>query len=707
MQSAAEQDRVPYNNDCDHAHQPIKEYHSPLPTKQSISMAPTAPPSLSPAAEDRVDAIDKGTPNTEVTSDMSERMIPASPLHTYHKTDGVVLRTPASAPPTTNRKLCSHNMALQGPPLSSPLSGGSVKGRWSHKGGDIPPLFREISAIGQSSRRSMVQKLEVPIVPDSYNARRRMSEPAPDYYKSKRISKLNAVWPPVRPTLGTTRLSLMRSQGVVPPLVVKSRRTSFEPRPAYVKNFQAALTEIRSSLPSEAETAQVNPSDFVHNRKARKRPQRRTSLRVRWGGPTVLLIDRIRNRLKQLGVEFDPALLSQDRFKESLRPDSCPSKPTRSSSFRGVDEDWYDQEVDFDSDAEGGPCHNRPDVWVTPGGIEAGVRSWRVKRQWNVPEFDQKEAEHTVDDSNVMNLVKALFGAEHAEIVDGKWIFEKGSGLPAETVLDSQWIKPDPGTTPEGEDAGEKPWKASWIFDEGGQIIEHLHILEEWLTEPEMLKQFQQLMEDEQNQIELESSMTPFQAIPEDEIPVKHKERAFARPDGWVSPVDGSRRVVQRRSWRPKAVDLTKDSGHSDITEDSGHVPVDDVVMPVVPNGLTKRKTKKSSWRKVELQDSMHSINTNSTDTTEAEETTLSEADPIPIVAQEEFKGELPKTIPRFDTAGIRLSATEFPPEEERKSLAHLLQPPKTPWKLVMFDEEKQPYAGYLSLSAKKTSKQG
>ena len=704
MQLSTEQDlRCPSGID---AGQSVQEFHSPTQTRQTLPLCPTGAIPMTPSTKTRVDDLDNISPNTEATADLTERTMPSSPFDTYHSSrSSIAIRSPASAPPTMNRKVSRHP-ALQAPPLTSP-SGGSVRERWSYTGGDIPPLFREISAancgIKASARRRMVHKLEYPVIPDP-NQARRFGEPAVDYYstKYKKPSKLNAVWPPNRSTPDSMRLSLMRSLGVVPPLVVKSRRTSFEPRPAHVMNLQAALKEIRASCPEIAGAAQMHPSDFVRNRN-RKKPQRRTSLRVRWGGPTLYLIDRIHERLSELGVEFDPELLSEDRFLAALGADAHPKRPVRSSSFRGGDDDWYDSdgEDEVESSEEDFPCHNRPDVWVTPFCNEEGVRSWRVKRKWNIPQFDEKETEHTVEDTVVMDLVKSLFGVaangkEKPEIVDGKWIFHKGVGAITDSHVDTKWVQEEApeghehDSTSDNDDVDEKPWKATWIFDEGGQIVED-YTLQEWLNEPEMHKQFQKLMDDEQNQFDLDSSITSFEPIPEEGVADKHKERAFARPDGWVSPVDGNRKVIPNRSWKLKAIDITKDSAHSDITEESIQSLGETCVpLPAPPNAC--RKPARASWKKVELQDSHHSINSSSTDTTEQGETTAFEADPMSSMAEEDIDEELPTTIPRFG------AAAEFPPDNRRKALANLLDDP-SPWKLVLFEEprEGELFSGYVS----------
>jgi hypothetical protein len=617
----------------------------------------------------------------------------------------------------------------------STSSGTTLRKRWSHMGGEIPPLFRDIALVSTSYQRDSLRS--IPPSPSSPRPNavnvdsRRWSDsqlypPAldiptssPNSTKTKVIpSKLHATWPPVRPPKeDSVILSLQRAQGMVPPQSVKSRRTSFEPV-VRVHDMTVVHDAIRA----------VGKLKLEAFRNKKKRGRRRPNMRIRWGGPTVFLIDRIRDRCQEMGVEFDPTLLAEDRFVTSLGRDSRPVRPTRQLSLESSLEDggWY-------NDQNEEKAHGRPDVWVTPlvtsrpssnamrGSADPVNRSWRVKRIWNDADFDQKETEYTVEDKDLMDKVKSLLGVTETEedsSMQGKWVFDAGKRTELADVDASAWGVEQGGSnltpiapaasTGEGE-RGAKPtfeaadenaallwaeddpkyWGASWIYDIAG-VIEDSESSDDWVDEGDMLKGLQSIMDEEHSIAEKSMCSIPEMGSNGEILSPKHKSRAFERPDDWVSPADGDRKYVARRSWKIKAVDLTKDSEHSVLT---------DVTVETTEGDDPTYEDKTEGVEDAEEDDLTPVVAIPSRkvdvlpceDMTEGAEEDDAEDERTPAVAPpadgQVLSPEPPKSIKAITRPATVSGST--PDASRRKqqfgNIADLLNPP--PWKMMLFED--------------------
>jgi hypothetical protein len=134
----------------------------------------------------------------------------------------------------------------------------------------------------------------------------------------------------------------------------------------------------------------------------RQPPERRTSYRIRYGGPTNLNLDSYK---------------VDDRFQSHIQqPDGAPNMPSRvtdstpnapprrQSSLSGED-----CSVDMSDAME---PQNRPDVWITAlSGAESQNVLWNVRRVWDLEKEDDNEREHSVNNRELFSKIKTLVGA--------------------------------------------------------------------------------------------------------------------------------------------------------------------------------------------------------------------------------------------------------------------------------------------------------
>jgi hypothetical protein len=143
-------------------------------------------------------------------------------------------------------------------------------------------------------------------------------------------------------------------------------------------------------------------------------PERRTSYRIRYDGPTTFK--------RNAEIHNLPRVQHDDRFEHTSEPpdgaphmpsrprdsivDSTPCAPPRRQSSMMKDDDLS---IDLELINE---KSNRPDVWITPSsGTTPYEAMWKVKRVWAMEKQDEEEDEHSVDKQELFQKIKALVGA--------------------------------------------------------------------------------------------------------------------------------------------------------------------------------------------------------------------------------------------------------------------------------------------------------
>ena len=276
--------------------------------------------------------------------------------------------------------------------------------------------------------------------------------------------KLDIHWPPKSKNKGKKKQRSMIELSTMDKNVVKSRRISFEPSSQFLvsattsdkkkqqgqrqrqwKSFHEQRH--RTSLEGTATSfSKETSSSSAKNAASSTSAERRTNICINYTGPqsNCYTVGGISQCLESMGCDslhdFHPDMLSAGDDTEFLQR----LKSTNNSTPIRNDSNWYVKNR-----------NRRPDIWMTQsspsssspsspkkcssGGDDNGTSkpSWRVKRVWNVEQWDEKEVEHSVEHDDLMTKVKSLLGAN---------------------------------TTSEADD--DRNWTAQWIYDEGGQIIE-------------------------------------------------------------------------------------------------------------------------------------------------------------------------------------------------------------------------------------------
>lgn len=162
----------------------------------------------------------------------------------------------------------------------------------------------------------------------------------------------------------------------------------------------------------------------VADRIRRQAPERRTSYRIRYDGPTSLNLD---------SYKLD------NRFQSDVqRPDGAPNMPSRATD--SAPSAPSRRQSSFSSDEFSGDVSNamepraRPDVWITAlSGDTSQDVLWNVRRVWELEEEDKNEREHSVHNGELFSRIKTLVGAADspsASLRDTKADDEQKDGLP-------------------------------------------------------------------------------------------------------------------------------------------------------------------------------------------------------------------------------------------------------------------------------------
>ena len=284
--------------------------------------------------------------------------------------------------------------------------------------------------------------------------------------------------------------------------------------------------------------------------KRRTRKDRRTNYCISYDGPTLLTMrdhyglfetvpeadDRFHAERPQDSLPMAPRHVMSPEFKSNRKAlsqhrnnDLPPTLPRYEDSgdedsMESDDEDHSydgtddDEEPHRSNDPHGIRGCNRPDVWITPiAGANPSERKWKVKRVWNVEEADDKEEEHTVDNDDLFGKVKDLLGVPPADVnnedMKAPWKIRK--------VIDVD---------------GEVEESESESSLEEGDMIQHMNSMasecEDEFFANEDDDEYGHDEEEEDEDEDLESSRSS--------IGDKHRERAFNRPDCFVSPMNAA-----------------------------------------------------------------------------------------------------------------------------------------------------------------------
>jgi hypothetical protein len=156
----------------------------------------------------------------------------------------------------------------------------------------------------------------------------------------------------------------------------------------------------------------------------RQPPERRTSYRIRYDGPTNLNLDsyKVDDRFQSDIQQPDGAPNMPSRVT-----DSTPNAPPRRQSSLSSDECSVDM-----SDAM--EPRNRPDVWITALSGETSQNVlWNIRRVWDLEKEDDNEREHSVDNRELFSKIKTLVGAPgspSSSSRDAKADIEQKDGMP-------------------------------------------------------------------------------------------------------------------------------------------------------------------------------------------------------------------------------------------------------------------------------------
>ena len=313
------------------------------------------------------------------------------------------------------------------------------------------------------------------------------------------------------------------------------------------------------TLPSGQKLPKGSAQKYVK----RRTRDRRTNYCITYDGPTLLTMrdhyglfatvpeadDRFNTERPQDSLPMAPRHLLSPEFNASrkklsqLRNNDLPPTLPRCNlddddddsmeldddedhSFNDKDDD-KDEEPHRSNEPHGIRGCNRPDVWITPiAGANPSERKWKVKRVWNAEEADDKEEEHTVDNEDLFGKVKDLLGVPSSDVND--------------------------------EDM-KAPWKIRKVIDVDGEVEESES--ESSLEESDMLHHFQNMATDCQEEFLDEDDAEDDEVNDEDyefsgssiSNTDKHKERAFNRPDHFVSPMNASIvKADSKRTWKVK-----------------------------------------------------------------------------------------------------------------------------------------------------------
>jgi hypothetical protein len=144
----------------------------------------------------------------------------------------------------------------------------------------------------------------------------------------------------------------------------------------------------------------------------RQTPERRTSYRIRYDGPTTFK--------RNAEIHNLPRVQNDDRFEPTSKPsDGAPHMPSRPRDSivdstpcappRRKSSILEDSSIDIEPIDE---KNDRPDVWITPSsGTTPYEAMWKVKRVWALEKQDEEEDEHSVDKQELFQKIKALVGA--------------------------------------------------------------------------------------------------------------------------------------------------------------------------------------------------------------------------------------------------------------------------------------------------------
>eukprot|EP00538_Stauroneis_constricta_P000164 CAMPEP_0119563616 /NCGR_PEP_ID=MMETSP1352-20130426/24050_1 /TAXON_ID=265584 /ORGANISM="Stauroneis constricta, Strain CCMP1120" /LENGTH=1015 /DNA_ID=CAMNT_0007612245 /DNA_START=111 /DNA_END=3155 /DNA_ORIENTATION=+ len=107
-----------------------------------------------------------------------------------------------------------------------------------------------------------------------------------------------------------------------------------------------------------------------------------------------------------------PQANKKKKEQQKAREDNRKSYHLDGVEARGAEEDADDYDDDDDDDED----LNRPDIWVTPMDVsDPNKRTWRVKRVWGVAQLDELEVVHEVDDADLFDEIRALLGVPFDE----------------------------------------------------------------------------------------------------------------------------------------------------------------------------------------------------------------------------------------------------------------------------------------------------
>jgi len=182
--------------------------------------------------------------------------------------------------------------------------------------------------------------------------------------------------------------------------------------------------------------------------------------------------------------------------------------------------------------------NSRPDVWITPLKSMDGSRKWKVKRVWDVEDVDDEEPEYEVDHSELMSSVRDLLGVpEDLGSTSREWEIEIDERNPWMTAAE----RDAPPTPPS------KPcFFVKTVYDIDGELDGSDSTVS--LTGQDFANTIQDITDttDHENAVdEVKFDYTYHGG---------HKQRAFNRPDEWVSPQGSRGSGSNRRSWKPKKI---------------------------------------------------------------------------------------------------------------------------------------------------------
>lgn len=302
------------------------------------------------------------------------------------------------------------------------------------------------------------------------------------------------------------------------------------------------------------------PTDKEPQPQSGQTQHRRTNYRVRYDGPTLLCLEDVRAL---------PESSQEGPCERQSRPSRLPElsrhllahaedgnnrlEVEESMLPRNDDDDDNCDGFNTNGDTHGSPEKKRPDVWMTPLKSRDGSRKWKVKRVWDVEDVDEDEPEYEIDHADLTLSVRDLLGVpdDHSNTSSVRCVsFQDSNKWDVTTNRDAPPTKPR-----------QRSFSLKTFYDVDGDFDGSESSIS--LDDGQFIRKLSKIAEsaDHDNVVEEVEYDYSYNGGP--------KQRAFQRPDDWVSPQGSRQRPTGRKSWKTKVVQpLQTDTSAEDCDDE-------------------------------------------------------------------------------------------------------------------------------------------